>query len=76
MPTLSEMKARFTVYNRDGYWNKTATILKQASVLLLSGKLDAQTPHVFAEYLLNELQGENKELIAFDYASHGAAMTT
>ncbi|ETI55322.1 hypothetical protein F443_01984 [Phytophthora nicotianae P1569] len=29
-----------------------------ASVLLLSGKLDAQTPHVFAEYLLNELQGD------------------
>ncbi|KAG6952611.1 hypothetical protein JG688_00013201, partial [Phytophthora aleatoria] len=44
------------VYKRDQYWNKTATIPNQASVLLLSGKLDPQTPNKYAEYLLNELQ--------------------
>ncbi|KAG6962807.1 hypothetical protein JG688_00008435 [Phytophthora aleatoria] len=44
------------VYKHDQYWNKTATIPNQASVLLLSGKLDPQTPNKYAEYLLNELQ--------------------
>ncbi|KAG2784906.1 hypothetical protein JG687_00010070 [Phytophthora cactorum] len=60
----------------DQYWNKTATIPNQASVLLLSGKLDPQTPNKYAEYLLNELQGEKKELISFEYVPHGAIMTT
>ncbi|KAG3097864.1 hypothetical protein PI124_g15543 [Phytophthora idaei] len=64
------------VYKHDQYWNKTATIPNQASVLLLSGKLDPQTPNKYAEYLLNELQGEKKELISFEYAPHGAIMTT
>ncbi|KAG3145612.1 hypothetical protein PI126_g13653 [Phytophthora idaei] len=64
------------VYKHDQYWNKTATIPNQASVLLLSGKLDPQTPNKYAEYLLNELQGEKKELIAFEYATHDTVMTT
>ncbi|ETK73456.1 hypothetical protein L917_19353, partial [Phytophthora nicotianae] len=54
----------------------TATIPNQASVLLLSGKLDPQTPNKYAEYLLNALRGEKKELIAFEYATHGTVMTT
>ncbi|ETN00404.1 hypothetical protein PPTG_24260 [Phytophthora nicotianae INRA-310] len=52
------------------------TIPNQASVLLLSGKLDPQTPNKYAEYLLNALRGEKKELIAFEYATHGTVMTT
>ncbi|KAE9321091.1 hypothetical protein PF008_g17897, partial [Phytophthora fragariae] len=40
------------------------------------GKLDPQTAHKHAEALLNVLDGENKELITFDYASHGTLMTT
>ncbi|POM58942.1 Serine protease family S33 [Phytophthora palmivora] len=64
------------VYKRDQYWNKTATIPSQVSVLLMSGKLDPQTPNKYAESLLNTLNGENKELIVFDYASHGTIMTT
>ncbi|POM57493.1 Serine protease family S33 [Phytophthora palmivora] len=64
------------VYKRDQYWNKTATIPNHVSVLLMSGKLDPQTPNKYAESLLNTLNGENKELIVFDYASHGTIMTT
>ncbi|KAJ8524625.1 hypothetical protein ON010_g16492 [Phytophthora cinnamomi] len=64
------------VYKRDQYWNKTAVIPSQASVLLMSGKLDPQTTHKYAEFLFNVLNGEKKELITFDYASHGTVMST
>ncbi|OWZ07850.1 Serine protease [Phytophthora megakarya] len=64
------------IYKHDKYWNKTATIPSQASVLLMSGKLDPQTPNKYAEFLLKALKGEKKELIAFDYASHGTIVTT
>ncbi|GMF21087.1 unnamed protein product [Phytophthora lilii] len=64
------------IYQRDQYWNKTATVPSQASVLLLSGKLDPQTPHKYAEYLFDALDGPKKELIAFDYATHGIIMST
>ncbi|KAE9310137.1 hypothetical protein PR003_g20334 [Phytophthora rubi] len=64
------------IYKRDHHWNKTVTIPSQASVLLLSGKLDPQTPHKYAEVLLGVLDGDNKELVAFDYASHDAVVTT
>ena len=59
------------IYEVDKYWNKSATIPPQASVLLLSGKLDPQTPHKYAESLLEVLKGEKKELITFEYATHG-----
>ncbi|KAK1941836.1 hypothetical protein P3T76_006900 [Phytophthora citrophthora] len=58
------------VYERDEYWNKSAVIPTQASVLILSGKLDGQTTHKCAEFLLDALQGGNKELIAFEHAGH------
>ncbi|KUF82342.1 hypothetical protein AM587_10003153 [Phytophthora nicotianae] len=38
--------------------------------------LDPHTPNKYAEYLLNALRGEKKELIAFEYATHGTVMTT
>ncbi|OWZ12079.1 Serine protease, partial [Phytophthora megakarya] len=63
-------------YKHDKYWNKSATIPSQASVLLLSGKLDPQTPNKYAEALLSALKGKRKELIAFDYAAHGTILTT
>lgn len=44
--------------------------------MLLSGKLGPQAPHKYAEFLLNVLDGEKKELITFDYAPHGTIMTT
>ncbi|KAL3658467.1 hypothetical protein V7S43_016599 [Phytophthora oleae] len=64
------------IYERDQYWNVSATIPTQASVLLLSSKLDPQTPHKYAEYLLEVLDGDKKELITFDYATHGTLWTT
>ncbi|KAG1683004.1 hypothetical protein DVH05_009456 [Phytophthora capsici] len=64
------------IYERDEYWNKSATIPTQASVLLLSGKLDGQTTHKYAELLLDALQGDNKELITFNHASHVAVAST
>ncbi|KAK1941814.1 hypothetical protein P3T76_006878 [Phytophthora citrophthora] len=63
-------------YERDEYWNKRAVIPTQASVLLLSSKLDAQAPYKHAELLLDALKGDNKELIAFEHASHSAIMST
>ncbi|KAI9987144.1 hypothetical protein PInf_023019 [Phytophthora infestans] len=64
------------IYERDEYWNKSATIPPQASVLLLSSKLDPQTPHKYAEYLLDALDGSKKALITFKYATHGTLWTT
>ncbi|ETN24165.1 hypothetical protein PPTG_00598 [Phytophthora nicotianae INRA-310] len=64
------------IYNRDQYWNKSATIPNQASVLLLSSKLDPQTPHKYAKYLLEALDGSKKELITFNCATHGTLWTT
>eukprot|EP00644_Phytophthora_capsici_P000628 jgi/Phyca11/109368/e_gw1.16.267.1 len=64
------------IYDRDEYWNKGAVIPTQASVLLLSGKLDGQTTHKYAELLLDALQGDNKELVSFDHATHGTIVST
>ncbi|KAG1689040.1 hypothetical protein DVH05_002924 [Phytophthora capsici] len=64
------------IYERDEYWNKSAVIPTQASVLLLSGKLDGRTKHKYAELLLGALEGDNKELIAFEHATHGIIALT
>eukprot|EP00644_Phytophthora_capsici_P008988 jgi/Phyca11/525996/estExt2_fgenesh1_pm.C_PHYCAscaffold_60072 len=63
-------------YDRDEYWNKSAVIPTQASVLLLSSKLDGQTTHKYAELLLDAFKGDNKELITFEHATHGTIMST
>lgn len=73
---LGNYDASAIIYERDEYWNKSATIPTGASVLLLSSKLDPQTPHKYAKYLLDTLVGKNKELITFDYATHGTVMST
>ncbi|EEY66984.1 uncharacterized protein PITG_21813 [Phytophthora infestans T30-4] len=80
-PVCNEIKSerypsKGIIYERDEYWNKSAVIPKQASVLLLSGKLDPQTPHKHAEYLFEVLEGDNKELTTFDYATHGIIVST
>ncbi|EGZ16500.1 hypothetical protein PHYSODRAFT_262624 [Phytophthora sojae] len=61
------------IYERDEYWNKSAKIPSQASVLLLSSKLDPQTPH---KYLLEALDGDRKELVTFNTSIHGALVWT
>ncbi|KAK1941806.1 hypothetical protein P3T76_006870 [Phytophthora citrophthora] len=57
------------IYDRDEYWNKSAVIPTQASILLLSGMLDGRTTHKNAEFLLGALQGDNKELVAFEHVT-------
>eukprot|EP00644_Phytophthora_capsici_P019187 jgi/Phyca11/132410/e_gw1.161.9.1 len=64
------------IYERDEYWNKSAVIPTQASVLLLSSKLDVQMRHKYAELLLGALEGDNKELITFEHATHGMIQST
>ena len=64
------------IYERDRYWNKTLVIPSHASVLLLSSKMDAQTPHKYAKALFEGLVGSNKELVTFEYATHGTLMST
>ncbi|ETK75407.1 hypothetical protein L915_17956 [Phytophthora nicotianae] len=73
---LSGYDANPIMYKRDQYWNKSATIPNQASVLLLSGKLDPQTHHKYADALIHSLKGDNKELISFDYSPHGITSST
>ncbi|KAG6954426.1 hypothetical protein JG688_00012344 [Phytophthora aleatoria] len=51
------------IYQRDQYWIKSAIVPSQASVLLFSSKLDPEKPHKYAEYLLDALDGSNKELV-------------
>uniref|UniRef100_K3XAS0 Peptidase S33 tripeptidyl aminopeptidase-like C-terminal domain-containing protein n=1 Tax=Globisporangium ultimum (strain ATCC 200006 / CBS 805.95 / DAOM BR144) TaxID=431595 RepID=K3XAS0_GLOUD len=63
-------------YKKDKYWNVAATIPAQASVLIMSGKLDPQTPHKYAKRLFKVLNGTKKELVAFEYASHGTLFST
>ncbi|RAW22516.1 hypothetical protein PC110_g21042 [Phytophthora cactorum] len=60
------------IYKHDKYWNARIAIPDQASVLLVSSKMDTQTPHKYAESFLKSLKGDNKELITFDYSVHGA----
>ncbi|KAK1940087.1 hypothetical protein P3T76_008410 [Phytophthora citrophthora] len=72
----SKYDANPIIYDRDEYWNKSAVIPTQASVLLLSSKLDGQTTHKYAELLMDALQGDNKELITFEHATHGTILST
>ncbi|CAI5730642.1 unnamed protein product [Hyaloperonospora brassicae] len=64
------------IYKRDRYWNKTSVIPSHASVLILSSKMDAQTPHKYAKALFKGMVGSNKELVTFKYATHGTVMST
>ncbi|KAJ0407461.1 hypothetical protein P43SY_005002 [Pythium insidiosum] len=63
-------------YARDRYWNVAATVPPSASVLLMSSQLDPQTPHTFAETLLQTIKGSRKALVTFDYAAHGTVFST
>uniref|UniRef100_A0AAV1TLE4 Peptidase S33 tripeptidyl aminopeptidase-like C-terminal domain-containing protein n=1 Tax=Peronospora matthiolae TaxID=2874970 RepID=A0AAV1TLE4_9STRA len=64
------------IYKPDKYWNKTAVIPSHTSVLLLSSKMDAQTPHKYAKAFFERLVGSNKELVTFEYATHGTFVST
>ncbi|CAI5728954.1 unnamed protein product [Peronospora effusa] len=64
------------VYAADRYWNTSAKIPPQASVLMLNSKLDPEAPQKFAKHLLKELDGDKKELITFEYSVNMATMFT
>ena len=66
---VGEYDGNGIIYEVDKYWNKSAVIPPQASVLLLSGKLNPLAPHKYAESLLEVLIGEKKELVTFEYAT-------
>ncbi|KAG9404081.1 hypothetical protein AC1031_005619 [Aphanomyces cochlioides] len=65
------------VYPVDKYGlANSTTIPNNASVLILNGDLDPQTPPQGARVLLNRLQGGKKRLITFPGAAHGTVITT
>ncbi|POM61685.1 hypothetical protein PHPALM_29267 [Phytophthora palmivora] len=68
---LGDYTGNGIIYERDEYWNKPATIPSQASVLLMSSKLDPAAPYQYAKHLFDALDGENKELITFEYTAGG-----
>ncbi|KAG6945974.1 hypothetical protein JG687_00016989, partial [Phytophthora cactorum] len=43
------------IYKHDKYWNARIAIPDQASVLLVSSKMDTQTPHKYAESFLKSI---------------------
>ncbi|KAF1331595.1 Serine protease family s33, partial [Globisporangium splendens] len=73
---VSSYSASPLVYKKDEYWNVAAEIPNDTSVLLMSSKMDPQTPHKYAEHLLAALDGTAKELITFEHATHGTLWTT
>ncbi|OWY96147.1 hypothetical protein PHMEG_00033664 [Phytophthora megakarya] len=68
---LGDYDGNGIIYDRDEYWNKPATIPNQASVLLLSSKMDLLAPYHYAKFLLDALDGDNKEMVTFQYTAGG-----
>ncbi|ETI39053.1 hypothetical protein L917_14585 [Phytophthora nicotianae] len=72
----SNYDAHGIIYKRDECWNVSATIPRQASVLVMSSKLDPQKLHMYAAAVLESLDGDNKELVTCDYSVHVALLST
>ncbi|OQR87237.1 serine protease family S33 [Achlya hypogyna] len=64
------------VYQRDMYWNSSAIIPDQASVLLFTGEFDAQTEARYAQREMRSLVGTAKRMIVFPDATHCACFST
>ncbi|OQR97744.1 serine protease family S33 [Achlya hypogyna] len=62
-------------YARDQYWNKTATVPKGATALLMAGGLDPQTRRGYARDE-NRTMGGPHRLIEFPTAAHCTTFTT
>ncbi|OQS06818.1 serine protease family S33 [Thraustotheca clavata] len=58
------------------YWNQTTSIPENASVLILSGGLDPQTPAKYAKLQYQNMNGTSKLLITFPYAAHAVINST
>ncbi|ETP36978.1 hypothetical protein F442_15163 [Phytophthora nicotianae P10297] len=72
----SNYDAHGIIYKRDECWNVSATIPRQASVLVMSSKLDPQKLHMYAAAVLESLDGDNKELVTCIYSVHVALLST
>ncbi|TMW54983.1 hypothetical protein Poli38472_014754 [Pythium oligandrum] len=58
------------LYKPDALYRKPATIPHGASVLVISGKLDFDTLHANAVKQFEEMKGDNKLLVEFEYGTH------
>ncbi|CAK4676706.1 hypothetical protein AeMF1_016856 [Aphanomyces euteiches] len=74
---MSPNKYKF-IYPTDKYFDKPITIPTGASVLLMSGLLDPQTPPKFARYQYASFVGDDssKRLIEFPASAHGTIINT
>lgn len=67
------------VYQPDEYWNRTASVPADTSVLLITGGLDFQTPSEFGEQQyrnmeLDDPESSQKMLVHFDNGVHVAGL--
>ncbi|CAK4096772.1 unnamed protein product [Aphanomyces euteiches] len=75
LPSDATPAINFT-YTPDAYFNVTTAVPSRASVVVLSGKLDPQTPSNYAEHQFQKMSGAAKRLYSFDYAAHATIVTT
>ncbi|KAL7689131.1 putative alpha/Beta hydrolase [Plasmopara halstedii] len=68
-------KARAITYKLDRYWNASVTIPSQASVLMLSSKMDTLSSHKYSRRLFKSLTSKNKELITCETGT-GATLSS
>uniref|UniRef100_A0AAV1TSP6 Peptidase S33 tripeptidyl aminopeptidase-like C-terminal domain-containing protein n=1 Tax=Peronospora matthiolae TaxID=2874970 RepID=A0AAV1TSP6_9STRA len=68
--TFGNYEANPIAYSKDHFWNEAAVVSSEASVLLLSGKLDVQAHHKYSEYIYEALETSKKELVVFDFSGH------
>ncbi|CAH0517525.1 unnamed protein product [Peronospora belbahrii] len=73
---VGKYPANGIIYKPDEYCDKRPKIPTQASVLVLSSKLDPEAPHKYAKTFFEELVGVKKELVTFEYATQGALLNT
>ncbi|OQR83137.1 serine protease family S33, partial [Thraustotheca clavata] len=68
-------QAKFS-YQHDMYWNKTASVPQNSSVLMLSSSIDPQTNLKYAVYENASMLESNKLLVQFPFGSHFAYAST
>ena len=73
---LGNYEANGIMYLRDQYYAEIPPVSDHASVLLMNGNLDPLTHPRYALSLYEALNTTRKELILFDYTSHGVVNST
>ncbi|GLE08136.1 hypothetical protein PINS_up019098 [Pythium insidiosum] len=67
---LSKIPLAPFTYKRDDYFQKVAKIPRNASVMVMNGKLDFQTVFSGAKEQYEKMEGSAKLLVEFPYAGH------